>query len=191
LVRQLRESLIFPLLRAETREAFFSTLNNGLHAYVTLTEALRELLRDSPAPPPPDEFWEDCCEDVRTRLGEAESDELRFDLDTFRRTRRLLGRLNAVEAADKTRDVEFHETFILQAAMHTIGVVAILAACDGTSYTETGLQSSFELARGGALRAYAAARSAITLRARPIPLEQGEAHFDREDAYLAGITGHA
>ena len=57
----------------------------------------------------------------------------------------------------------------------------LMAACGRGA---TPITASFELVRGGALRAYAAAREALELRTRPA---EDLLPFDAEDASLTGL----
>lgn len=193
LCAKLCTKVVEPLLWGETREECFAAVRAGWSLYLDTMGALRLViethglvaaLEGVSLSDPKD----DLRQAARRLAGAAGEDELLFDSATYERALRLVGKVPDTPPSDAERDLKLADEFNVHASLYELATVALLvAASDRFKPTSAGIDAAFEMARGSALRAYAAVREAIALRTPTRPTEEYElAPFDEEDAFLAG-----
>lgn len=193
---KIHKQLTTPLLRAETRQAYWAVLAENYNTYVECSEALRVVMSemsDEAKQVDDDAFLEQSMRSISLHVSQLAADEFAFSWRTYERAMRLRDKLLASEQqpADPDRDCKLAEQYHQQSVLHNIGMLAILHAYKGVNPTKVAWEMSFDLARGGALRTYAALREAIRLRRDQVEVVPSfDGGFDREDAYLAGFTEH-
>ncbi len=183
--------IIFPALKAETRDGYLRIIAKNFRVFRDLTRAASTIIENF-APedaevPEEDDLEEDLRATAQSIAGELAAEEVRFSIATLDRALRLRSKLAADQPPrDAERDRELARIFSAHVLLHQLGILALTAVGTGAPATEAAITASFELLRGGALRAFAAVREAIALRT-PDP-DIGEiAPFDAEDALLAGL----
>ncbi len=188
LLEKVRASMIAPALRSATRERYMQIVGSQWREFLETSEAMRVILQSTaPFAMEADaaEFVRILTEAARSLAGDIAAEEVEFDLATCERAFAVAEKLpNSMSSSEEGRRVlrEFRTHIFL----HGFGSLAILSANQEPRLTQAGITTSFELLRGGALHAYAIARSAqIELSDNDQASESfEELPFDDEDMRL-------
>jgi hypothetical protein len=179
-------NVIMPAIQADTREAYRRVLREGLGSYFDALKVTSVLVRryGLTAQVAERDFHADLLQVVHNVAGDDGVLEVEFAVSTHDRAERLARRIRGREHVNAAAEHELGRSYWNQSGLHLFGVLALYATkIDGAS--DAGLRSSFELMRGGALRAYVAVREAFELHQPPQPAPEGFVPFDDEDARLA------
>jgi hypothetical protein len=182
------DEFITPLVRAQSREAFYDLVLEKLNLFIDASEAVRVTRKATGASTSTDRsFMEKYYERIAAVAGPEAGEELRFDVATMVRVSKLTAKIAGMEVE---LEEEFASEFATQLMLHTVGVVGIMNIASGAEHSQVGMDQCFELARGGALRAYAAVRNAFPPRraAESVADVPTRLDFDAEDAHLAGFS---
>lgn len=179
IVSSVRTDIIAPLLQAKTVEQFHDLFGEHFAAFIDAMDAIRTVQRTSGAPATaPDRSFMD---KYYAALGEivepAAEDELRFDVATVDRALAVVRQLRELPPSESSVEESLAKDFRINVAMHTLGLVSLMELAGGAKHSRPAMLQCFELARGGALRAYAAVRQALDTRRPPrasVPMGSGE-----------------
>jgi hypothetical protein len=118
--------------------------------------------------------------------GAEAVDEAAFALGTYRSATSLIRKFRELPApGDRNRDRTLARGFSQSASMYTLAATALVVAAEQGG-TEAAVAWSFELLRGSAIDAYAAAREAYELRAPDVGHPEDEAvDISNEEHQLA------
>jgi hypothetical protein len=192
LLEQLTDEVVLPLLVAQSREELLRGLGDRLGKYHTTMSALVVLVQTTPAGVALTKRAErkgfNLADAARKIGGEKTADEVAFSMETYASAMRIISRFSSLPSpSDTDGDQGQADRFNYGSTLHTLGTCMVAAVATGTTRaTPVGISAAFEILRGGAVDAYIAARTALSLRQPPsVPSIDEPLPFDDEDIALA------
>lgn len=188
--RRLDRRVLHPMLAAETRDAAHEVLRAQWSWFMNTMTTMITLFADSAGGGEREQLDKDAREQITlgaARAGDSDGREIDFVLSTHVAAQTLAATIEGTAREEFQVDDSVNATrFGAYCNLYGLGVILLRAAVYAPTVTKCGGAVAMELARMGALHAYAHARQAIEFRREPEP-EYTPVELD-EGNYAPGMS---